>query len=98
MAELPLPYLLLTQTVAIPGAERPVELWICLNLIDHRATAVGTSREDAMERMLATTKALGASLNGADANPGRKPANCEPPNSGWNVSGLGISSASESTS
>ncbi len=96
MAELPLPYLLLTQTIAIPGADQPTDLWICLNLIDHRATAVGLSREDAMERMIATTNSLNQSENAPAVSTPKRRVDCVNRKSDWRITGDALGQSPES--
>lgn len=67
MTEADVPYVLFSHWLRLSGRrgrDRGVMLWVCVNLIDHRAIGIGLSRELALDHMRQVTVALERGFGG----------------------------------
>ncbi|MCK6441073.1 MAG: hypothetical protein L6Q71_12835 [Planctomycetes bacterium] len=56
-----IPYLMVSQKIEAPlalGVMRDVTVFVCINLIDHRAIGIATSKRDALDAMSDNTERL----------------------------------------
>ena len=73
----PIPYLIVSQELDLPPdytAAKTTRVYVCLNLLDHRAIGIAASRDGAMEAMQTLSGELPAG-KGPAFDFGREPLN-----------------------
>lgn len=83
MTEADVPYVLFSHWLRLPGRrgrDRGVMLWVCVNLINHRAIGIGLTRELALNHMRNVTVVLERGIGGfqdsGDTSPDQDAGDC----------------------